>query len=94
MWEFSSILYVHMHLVSVLDKGLLYWEINKYISIQPTNSLCAAESFLRSSQSLGYSRNSQHFMEPEGPLPCSKSPLLDAVLSQMNPIYTTPFYFT
>jgi hypothetical protein len=33
-----------------------------------------AESFLRSRQLCNYSRTSQHFMEPEGPLPCSQEP--------------------
>jgi hypothetical protein len=31
-----------------------------------------AESFLRSCQLCSYSRMSQHFMEPEGSLPCSQ----------------------
>jgi hypothetical protein len=33
-----------------------------------------AEPFLRNHQLCSYSRNSQHFMEPEGPLPCSQEP--------------------
>jgi hypothetical protein len=32
------------------------------------------ESFLRNHQLLSYSRISQHFMEPEGSLPCSQEP--------------------
>jgi hypothetical protein len=36
--------------------------------------LHVAEPFLRSRQSLNYSRNSQHFMEPEASLPCSQEP--------------------
>jgi hypothetical protein len=36
--------------------------------------LHGAESFLRSCQLLSYSRTSQHFMEPEGSLPCSQEP--------------------
>jgi hypothetical protein len=33
-----------------------------------------AEPFLRSCQLCSYSRTSQHFMEPEGSLPCSQEP--------------------
>jgi hypothetical protein len=33
-----------------------------------------AEPFLRSCQLCSYSRMSQHFMEPEGSLPCSQEP--------------------
>jgi hypothetical protein len=33
-----------------------------------------AEPFLRSRQLWSYSRTSQHFMEPEGSLPCSQEP--------------------
>jgi hypothetical protein len=33
-----------------------------------------AEPFLRSCQLCSHSRNSQHFMEPEGSLPCSQEP--------------------
>jgi hypothetical protein len=39
-----------------------------------TNQLHRAESFLRSRQSLSYSKSSQHFMEPEGSLRCSQEP--------------------
>jgi hypothetical protein len=38
------------------------------------NQLHGAESFLRSRQSLSYSRSSQHFMEPEGSFACSQEP--------------------
>jgi hypothetical protein len=33
-----------------------------------------AEPFLRSCQLCSHSRTSQHFIEPEGPLPCSQEP--------------------
>jgi hypothetical protein len=33
-----------------------------------------AEPFLRSRQLCSFSRTSQHFMEPEGSLPCSQEP--------------------
>jgi hypothetical protein len=39
-----------------------------------TNYLPGTEPFLRSCQLLSYSRVSQHFMEPEGSLPCSQEP--------------------
>jgi hypothetical protein len=40
------------------------WESNPYLH--------GAEPFLRSQQLLSHSRNPQHFMEPEGSLPCSQ----------------------
>jgi hypothetical protein len=46
-------------------------EINRYMSISRTHG---AEPFLRSRQLCSYSRTSQHFMEPEGSLPCSQKP--------------------
>jgi hypothetical protein len=40
-----------------------------------THSLIhGAKPFLRSCQLCSYSRTSQHFMEPEGTLPCSQEP--------------------
>jgi hypothetical protein len=47
-----------------------------------------AEPFLRSCQLCSYSRTSQHFMQPEGSLPCSLVP----ILSQINPIHSIPSY--
>jgi hypothetical protein len=38
------------------------------------NELHGAESFLRNRQLRSYSIISQHFMEPEGSLPCSQEP--------------------
>jgi hypothetical protein len=48
-----------------------------------------AESFLRSSQLCSYSRTSQHFMEPEGSLPCSQQPSTGAYPEpeQSNPCH-------
>jgi hypothetical protein len=46
------------------------------------------ELFFRSRQLRSYSRISQHFMQPEGSLPRSLVP----ILSQMNPVHTTPSY--
>jgi hypothetical protein len=43
-----------------------------------THSLTyGAESFLRSRKIFSYSWTSQHFMEPEGSLPCSQEPSTD-----------------
>jgi hypothetical protein len=39
-----------------------------------TTYLQGAEIFLKSLQSLIYSKTSEHFMEPEGSLPCSQKP--------------------
>jgi hypothetical protein len=38
------------------------------------NYLHGAQPFLRSCQLYSFSRTSQHFMEPEGSLPCSQEP--------------------
>jgi hypothetical protein len=54
--------------------------INSY---GPTHELHGAESFLRSRQSLSHSSISQHFMEPD-------SPPLVPILSQINPVRSTP----
>jgi hypothetical protein len=58
------------------------------IKLPITNYLHGTESFLRSRHSLGYSRISQHFVEPDNSLPCSLVP----ILSQMNQVHTTPSY--
>jgi hypothetical protein len=48
-----------------------------------------AEPFLRSCQLCSYSRNSQHFMEPEGSLPCSREPSTgpDSEADQSSPYH-------
>jgi hypothetical protein len=51
-----------------------------------------AEPFLRSHQLYSYSRAYQYFIEPEGSLLCSQDPTNGPVLSQINPIHTTPSY--
>jgi hypothetical protein len=43
-----------------------------FLMVELTNEGHAAEPFLRSHQSLSYSRISQHFMEPEGSFLCSQ----------------------
>jgi hypothetical protein len=45
-----------------------------YSYIFPVVPILQAQSSLRRQQSLKYSRNSQHFMESEGSLPCSQQP--------------------
>jgi hypothetical protein len=52
-----------------------------------------AVPFLRSCQ-LCNSRTCQHFMEPEGSLPCSQDPQLVPILSQINPIHAMPSYLS
>jgi hypothetical protein len=49
-------------------------DLTSQLTNQRTNQLHRAEPFLRSRQSHNYSRISQHFMEPEGSLPCSQQP--------------------
>jgi hypothetical protein len=41
---------------------------------------------------LSHSRDSQHFIEFMGSLPCSQNPSLIPILSQMNPGHTLPSY--
>jgi hypothetical protein len=69
--------------------GECYQYIN-LLSQMATNYLHGSESFLRTHQLCSYSRISQHFMEPEGSLPCSQEP----ILSQINPVHTTPSYLS
>jgi hypothetical protein len=50
-------------------------ELTASVTLRKPYSLThEAEPFSRSTKSLRYSRTSQHFMEPEGSLPCSKEP--------------------
>jgi hypothetical protein len=51
-----------------------------------------AEPFLRSCQLCSYSRTSQHFMEPEGSLPCSQEPSTDPYPKpdQSSPYHSIP----
>jgi hypothetical protein len=44
------------------------------LNVRPSNELHGAEHFLRSHRLLSYSKISQHFMETEGSLPCSREP--------------------
>jgi hypothetical protein len=55
-----------------------------YITLTPRSS----QPFLTNRQFCSYYRTFQHFMEPEGSLLCS----LLHVISQINPVYTTPSY--
>jgi hypothetical protein len=48
-----------------------------------------AEPFLRSRLLCSYSRNSEHFMEPGGSLPCSQEPST-CILSETNQAHTIP----
>jgi hypothetical protein len=52
-----------------------------------------AESLSRSHQPLCSSKISQYFIDPEGLLPCSQEPATCPILSQMNPVHTSPSYF-
>jgi hypothetical protein len=61
---------------------------------QYSNSAHGAEPFLKSRQSLSHSRISQHFMEPEGSLPCSQEPSNGLYPSYINPAHTTPSYLS
>jgi len=58
------------------------------ISTLFSHYLHGAVSFLRSWQSLSWSRNSSPFMEHEGSRPCSQEPVTVPILSQMNPVQT------
>jgi hypothetical protein len=55
-----------------------------------------AEPFLRSRQLCSHPRTSQHFMEPEGSVPCSQepSPPLVPILSLIDPVHTIPSHLS
>jgi hypothetical protein len=55
-------------------------------SLTDKETLHRAESFLRSRQSLSYSRISQQFTEPEGSLPCSQESTVP-ILSHIDQIH-------
>jgi hypothetical protein len=53
---------------------LLYFGVTKSLDMHIYLLTYGAEPFLRSNQLCSHSRNSQHFMKPEGSLPCSQEP--------------------
>jgi hypothetical protein len=59
-----------------------------------TNELHGAEPFLRNRQLCGYSRPSQQFMEPEVHFCVHNSLPLDPIVSQVNPVHSTPSYLS
>jgi hypothetical protein len=66
---------------------------NVNCSLLLANQLYGAASF-RSRQSFSYSRICPHFIEPKSSLSCSQEPLRVPILCQMNPVHTTPSYFS
>jgi hypothetical protein len=74
----------HVSLISTfcIVKFYLYTSECLFHSLSLTHGV---EAFLRSRQLCSYSRTSQHFMEPDGSLPCSQ---------ELNPIHTTPSYLS
>jgi hypothetical protein len=75
-----------MHFPSLVSKTKFrtYTKLSSYFH--------GSEFFLRSHQSLSYSRTSQYFMKPECSLPRLQEPLLVPILSQMNQLHTTSPY--
>jgi hypothetical protein len=61
-----------------------------------TNVLHGTEPFSRDHQLCSYSRTSQHFMEPEGSLPCSQEPYSkpDESWVHTTPAYRSKIHFT
>jgi hypothetical protein len=59
---------VSLHVLAHCLFSLILWRISCYLLTY------GAESFFRSCQLCSHSRTSQHFMEPEGTLPCSQEP--------------------
>jgi hypothetical protein len=57
-----------------LDVSQPYEPPRPVTGIDLPSSLHEAQAFLRSHQLCSYSRISQHFVKPEGPLPCSQEP--------------------
>jgi hypothetical protein len=81
--EVNHLKFVHGSLVirgpwvwkTLENQGKYNVAISTWISFSRlTHSTHGAEPFLRSRQLCSYSRISQHFMEPEGSLPCSQEP--------------------
>jgi hypothetical protein len=72
------------------NDGLWNYDSDSCSNHSLTHSLThGAEPFLRSCQLCSHSRTSQHFMEPEGSLPCSQGPFtgLDPEPDQSNPYH-------
>jgi hypothetical protein len=66
-----------------------FWNCGRHRSTECTREL--ARLFLRSRQSLSYSRIPQYFTEPEGSLPCSHEP---STTPYTEPDQSTPYYLT
>jgi hypothetical protein len=70
--SFHRLLYIH-HLSSVAGTlGQLVANVPSGLSLTPPSLTHGAEPFLKSRQLCSYSRTFQHFMKPEGSLPCSQ----------------------
>jgi len=63
----------HLRTLNTLFLCICFYKLTvKWTSFHHTYSLHGADSFLRSYPVFSYSRNSPHFMEPEGSLPLSQ----------------------
>jgi hypothetical protein len=78
-------------LIIITGKSLTCSFARKHGRTRTEESLTrGAEPFLRSCQLCSYSRTFQHFMEPEGSLPCSQEPPTGPYTQpdQSNPYHT------
>ena len=66
-----------------------------WVTNQSTNQSTPWSCFLPKKQIMipQESRNSPHFMEPEGSLPRSQQPATCPILSHINPVHAIPSYF-
>jgi hypothetical protein len=83
-----------------LTRSCICYDQNVYLKYQGRIYLHGSPYYLLTELSLSwgaaklcsYSRTSQHFMEPEGSIPCSHEPPTVPILSHINPIHTIPSY--
>ena len=80
--------------LSLMEAHCVHCEMQtESVHIRHTDSLHTSESFLRSWPVLSESRNSPHFMEPEGSLPHSQVPATCPYPEPARSVHTPTFHF-